>query len=158
MLWAVLLTRGLDSLPSLKEKGILKFTKISSRITSDWCTPAEAQPWLGGAAGQWPSPDLIPIEMQWNDLKRAVHTRHPESMAELKCSISPFPLVSGMIVATGSACLRLLLQKEVLPVIKWRGFTYFSCQDIKDYKCLCVNSLFVYSCDFDQITFKPIHA
>ena len=30
------------------------------------------------------SPDLNPIEMLWDDLKRAVHTRHPKNIAELK--------------------------------------------------------------------------
>jgi hypothetical protein len=30
------------------------------------------------------SPDLNPIEMLWYDLKRAVHTRHPKNIAELK--------------------------------------------------------------------------
>ena len=30
------------------------------------------------------SPDLIPIEMLWHDLKRTVHNRHPKNIAELK--------------------------------------------------------------------------
>ena len=30
------------------------------------------------------SPDLNPIEMQWHDLKRAVHTRHPKNIVEPK--------------------------------------------------------------------------
>jgi transposase len=30
------------------------------------------------------SPDLNQIEMQWYDLKRAVYTRHPKNIAELK--------------------------------------------------------------------------
>jgi hypothetical protein len=30
------------------------------------------------------SPELNPIEMLWQDLKRAVHTRHPNNIAELK--------------------------------------------------------------------------
>ena len=35
---------------------------------------------------EWPSqsPDLNVIEMLWHDLKRAVHTRHPNNIAELK--------------------------------------------------------------------------
>ena len=35
---------------------------------------------------EWPnqSHDLIPIEMLWPDLKRAVHTRHSKNIAELK--------------------------------------------------------------------------
>ena len=35
---------------------------------------------------EWPSqsPDLNPIEMLWNDLKRVVHTRHPKNISELK--------------------------------------------------------------------------
>ena len=35
---------------------------------------------------EWPSqsPDLNPIEMLWHDLKRAVHTRHPKNITELK--------------------------------------------------------------------------
>ena len=30
------------------------------------------------------SPDLNPIEMLWHDLKRAIHTRQPKIIAELK--------------------------------------------------------------------------
>lgn len=30
------------------------------------------------------SSDLNPIEMLWHDLKRAIHTRHPKNIAELK--------------------------------------------------------------------------
>jgi hypothetical protein len=30
------------------------------------------------------SSDLNPIEMLWHSLKRAVHTRHPKIIAELK--------------------------------------------------------------------------
>jgi hypothetical protein len=30
------------------------------------------------------SPDLNPFEMLWHGLKRAVHTRHPKNIAELK--------------------------------------------------------------------------
>ena len=35
---------------------------------------------------EWPSqsPDLNPIEMLWHDLNRAVHTRYPKNIAELK--------------------------------------------------------------------------
>ena len=35
---------------------------------------------------EWPSqsPDLNLIEMLWHDLKRAIHTRHPRNIAELK--------------------------------------------------------------------------
>lgn len=35
---------------------------------------------------EWPSqsPDLNPIEMLWNDLKRAIHMRRPKNMTELK--------------------------------------------------------------------------
>ena len=35
---------------------------------------------------EWPSqsPDLNPIKMLWHDLKRAVHTRHPKNITELK--------------------------------------------------------------------------
>ena len=35
---------------------------------------------------EWPSqsPDLNLIEMLWHDLKRAVYTRHPKNIAELK--------------------------------------------------------------------------
>ncbi|KAF7654957.1 hypothetical protein LDENG_00062870 [Lucifuga dentata] len=35
---------------------------------------------------EWPSqsPDLNPIQMLWNELKRAIYTRHPKNMAELK--------------------------------------------------------------------------
>jgi transposase len=34
----------------------------------------------------WPSqcPDLNPVELLWHHLKRAVHTRHPKNIAELK--------------------------------------------------------------------------
>ena len=30
------------------------------------------------------SPDLNPIEVLWHDIKRAVYTRHPKNIAELK--------------------------------------------------------------------------
>uniref|UniRef100_A0A803J9K4 Transposase Tc1-like domain-containing protein n=1 Tax=Xenopus tropicalis TaxID=8364 RepID=A0A803J9K4_XENTR len=35
---------------------------------------------------EWPSqsPDLNPIEMLWHDLKKAIYTRHPKNIAELK--------------------------------------------------------------------------
>ena len=54
---------------------------------------------------EWPSqsPDLNPIEMLWHDLKRAVHTRHPNNIAQLKqfckeeCSRIPPDRCAGLI-------------------------------------------------------------
>lgn len=54
--------------------------KHRSKSTTEWLQQKKIR------LLEWPSqsPDLNPIEMLWHDLKRAVHTRHPKNIAELK--------------------------------------------------------------------------
>ena len=79
---------------------------------------------------------------------RAVHTRHPKNIAELK----PFYVVKVWSATTENVWLRLLLPKEGQPVIKSKGshtFPTLHCEclhgvfntDMKTYNCLCVISL-----------------
>lgn len=54
--------------------------KHRSKSTTEWLKQKKIR------LLEWPSqsPDLNPIEMLWHDLKKAIHTRHPKNIAELK--------------------------------------------------------------------------
>jgi transposase len=54
--------------------------KHGSKSTTEWLKQKKIH------LLEWPSqsPDLNPIEMLWHDLKRAIHTRNPKNIAELK--------------------------------------------------------------------------
>ena len=54
--------------------------KHRSKSTTEWLQQKKIR------LLEWPSPspDLNPIDMLWHDIKRAVHTRHPKNIAELK--------------------------------------------------------------------------
>lgn len=54
--------------------------KHTSKSTTEWFKLKKLR------VLEWPSqsPDLNPIEMLWHDLKRAIHTRQPKNIAELK--------------------------------------------------------------------------
>ena len=54
--------------------------KHRSKSTTEWLQEKKIR------LLEWPSrtPDLNLIEMLWYELKRAVHTRHPKNIAELK--------------------------------------------------------------------------
>ena len=73
--------------------------KHRSKSTTDWLQQKKIR------LLEWPSqsPDLNSIEMLWHDLKRAVHTRHPKNITELKqfckeeCSKIPHDRCAGLI-------------------------------------------------------------
>ncbi|KAK3528556.1 hypothetical protein QTP70_002805 [Hemibagrus guttatus] len=69
---------------------------------------------------EWPSqsPDLNPIEMLWNDLKRAIHTRRPKNMARIPTS--PSILGKGSEFTTVQTRIKHLLRvsEEVLKCYK----------------------------------------
>ena len=118
--------------------------------------PIEAQQKVGYATGQrpkttewlqqkkirlleWPSqsPDLSLREMLWHDLKRAVHTRHPKNIAELKefCkeewSKIPPDRCAGLI------CNYRKHLVDVQPVTKCKGSHTFS-----TLHCECLHNVF----------------
>ena len=128
--------------------------KARSKSTTEWLQQKKIR------LLEWPSqsPDLNPIEMLWHDLKRAVHTRHPKNIVELKqfrneeWSKFLLTIVQVWSATTENVCLRFLLPNEGQPVIKTMGLHTFSnlhCECLhgvinklmKNYNCLCVISL-----------------
>jgi len=78
--WKILKENVRPSVCDLKRTWVMQQDndpKHTSRSTSEWLQNEGF-----GCPSQ--SPDLIPIEILWHDLKQAVHTRKPYNVAELK--------------------------------------------------------------------------
>ena len=78
------------------------------------------------------SPDLNPIEMLWHDLKRAVDTRHPKNIAELKqfCKEEWYKIppdrCAGLIHNYSKCLVEVIASKGGSASYSIQGFTYFS--------------------------------
>ena len=76
------------------------------------------------------SPELNPIEMLWHDLKRAVHTRKPKNIAELKqfCKEEWSKIIAAKVESTKGSHTFPTLHYECLHVV-------FN-KDMKTYNCV----------------------